>query len=575
MLRASVLITGSLAWLVGLFSPAASISGGQVSKPKEVLLLYSYRHLMPINFEWDRGIREAIESGPEEPVTIDIEYLDFLRLNNRDYREKWLDLLRLKYGELKPDVVIPVHDPTAAFLIENHRSLFPDAAVVFCSISERMRDRLPLTPHMTGVLYRLEFRNTLDCVRRLRPATRKVIVVSGAGEIGLALVAGAKAAFAAERQIDFAYWTGTPLEELCTQASRLPSDSVILFLAHDVDQGGRFSTSSSDVLGSISSVASVPVFGLYDTLLGQGIVGGCLAPVEAQGRRAGEVAMRVLRGASPGDIPFTGIEMNRYVFDWRQLRRWGIREQDLPEGSQIAFREPSLWEEYWGYITTGAAAIWLQSLLIAALLVNRRKRLRAEHSLADRLQFETSLSGLSARFVDVVPETVHREIECALEQVTNLLTLDRGTVFEVSSDGLHLRATLSWVRAGQSQAPPAIPLDSIPWLWVKLNQGDTVQFSSVAELPTEAAQEKALMVRLGLKAGVAVPLEGQGDDPGNDQFRAIDARTSLERNHSEPLEVGGRGVRQCPGPHAGRREPLRESGRSSTAGREAAHGSRG
>ncbi|MCY2996037.1 MAG: hypothetical protein NTY19_50540 [Planctomycetota bacterium] len=460
MLRASVLIAGGL---IGLFTPAAIASGGEASKPKEILLLYSYRHLMPINFEWDRGIRESLESDLGEPVTIDIEYLDFLRLNNRDYREKWLDLLRLKYGELKPDVVISVHDPTAEFLIENHRSLFPDAAVVFCSISERMRDRLPLAPQMTGVLYRLDFRKTLECARRLRPTTQKVIVVSGSGEIGLALVAGAKAAFANESQIDFAYWTGTPIEELCTQASRLPSDNVILFLAHDVDQEGRFSTSSSDVLGSISSVASVPIFGLYDTLLGQGIVGGCLAPVEAQGRRAGEVAIRILRGESPGDIPFTGIEMNRYAFDWRQLRRWGIREQNLPEGSRVAFREPSLWEEYWGYITTGAAAVLLQALLIAALLVNRRKRLRAEHSLADRLQFETSLSGLSARFVDVVPQTVDREIECALEKVTNLLALDRGTVFEVSSDGLQLRATLSWVRAGQSPAVPWRPWCSRPF----------------------------------------------------------------------------------------------------------------
>ena len=64
----------------------------------------------------------------------------------------------------------------------------------------------------------------------------------------------------------------------------------------------------------------------------------------------------------------------------------------------------------------------------------------------------------------------HCEIKCALEQVTNLLTLDRGTVFEVSSDGLDLRATLSWVRAGLSQTPPAISLESIPWLWAKLRR---------------------------------------------------------------------------------------------------------
>ena len=65
---------------------------------------------MPINFEWDRGIRESIESDLGEPVTIDIEYLDFLQLKNRDYREKWLELLRLKYGKLKPDMAIPVHE---------------------------------------------------------------------------------------------------------------------------------------------------------------------------------------------------------------------------------------------------------------------------------------------------------------------------------------------------------------------------------------------------------------------------------------------------------------------------------
>ena len=218
MLRASVLITSGLVWLIGLFTPAAIASGGETSKPKEVLLLYSYRHLMPINIEWDRGIRETITSSLGEPVTIDIEYLDFQRLNSRDYRAKWLELVRLKYDELKPDVVIPVHNPTAEFFIENHQSLFPDAAVVFCSISETMRDRLPSTSRMTGVLYRVDFRSTLECARRLLPTTRKVIVVSGTGETDLTLVAGAKAAFADERQIEFTYWTGVPIDELRTQA---------------------------------------------------------------------------------------------------------------------------------------------------------------------------------------------------------------------------------------------------------------------------------------------------------------------------------------------------------------------
>jgi hypothetical protein len=31
------------------------------------------------------------------------------------------------------------------------------------------------------------------------------------------------------------------------------------------------------------------------------------------------------------------------MFDWRELRRWGIPEVRLPKGSVVLFREPDLW----------------------------------------------------------------------------------------------------------------------------------------------------------------------------------------------------------------------------------------
>ena len=42
------------------------------------------------------------------------------------------------------------------------------------------------------------------------------------------------------------------------------------------------------------------------------------------------------------------------------------------------FREPTVWERYWAYITAAVTAIALQAMLIRALLVNRRRRRRAE-----------------------------------------------------------------------------------------------------------------------------------------------------------------------------------------------------
>ncbi len=478
--------------------------------PRQILILYSFRHMTPVTIAWDRGIRSAIESGTSEVVIVHSEFLDLARLTDREYQEECLRLLRLKYAKSKLDAVIPVFDPAAEFAARNRSDLFADTPVVFCSISQSLRARLGPGPMMTGVTFQLDFNRTLQLIRDLLPGTRHVAVVVGATESEKGLEAATRNAFSEEKDLEFFYLIGLPVDDLLSQLSRLSNDSVILFVSHDRDRDGRDSISSQDIVERISQVAPAPVFGLYDALLGHGIVGGCLAPVEEQGKRAGEIAVRVLRGESPANIPFTGTEMNRFVFDWRQLRRWGIREQDLPKGSQVAFREPTLWEEYWGYLAAGVAAIVLQSLLITALLVNRKRRLGAEHALADRLRFETVLSDLSSRFVHIVPETVQREVQCALAQVAEELALDRGTVFEVSGDGLQLRATQSWVRAGQAEAPQAILVESLPWLWMRLKQGDIVHFSSVSQLPEEATFEKELMVRLGLKAGVAVPLKAKG-----------------------------------------------------------------
>jgi signal transduction histidine kinase len=67
-----------------------------------------------------------------------------------------------------------------------------------------------------------------------------------------------------------------------------------------------------------------------------------------------------------------------YVFDWHQLRRWGIDESRLPAGSIVRFREASVWDLYKGHITAAVVVIATQSVLIAMLLVQRARRQRAE-----------------------------------------------------------------------------------------------------------------------------------------------------------------------------------------------------
>ena len=475
-------------------------------RPPRVLVLYSQRRELPINQQWERGIREGIEANLGKPVAIDSEYLDFHRLEKAEERQALLDLVLSKYQAIKPDIVIPVHDGIAGLFVRQNP--FPDAAVVFCSILEKTRDQLPLSPKMTGVLYRFDARRTVQCARRLIPSTRTAIVISGSGEADLLLLEADPGGSRAGRGDASANTgPGIPIDILCDRVSQLPPGHVIVFNSYMRDRGGEIATVPRDVLKRIASASSVPVFALYDTMMGTGIVGGCIVPVEEQGRLAGEMAARILRGEPPGTIPFAGTSMNRFLFDWTQLRRWGIREEDLPAGSVVLFRQPTVWEEYRGYVIAGVTAVVLQSLLIVGLLVNRRKRRRAERALADQLQFETILSDVSSRFVGITSDAVAAEIERALACIVEQLGLDRGALFQLSEDGRELLANITSVRAGEAQPPAVVPLDSIPWMWAQLTRGDVFHVSSMSDLPAEAFHERELADRLGVKSVAAVALQ--------------------------------------------------------------------
>ena len=95
-------------------------------------------------------------------------------------------------------------------------------------------------------------------------------------------------------------------------------------------------------------------------------------------RTCADLAVRILDGASAGDIKIQPIGLGMPVYDWRQLQRWRISEAALPPGSIIRFYEPGLWEKYRLQVLGALAVILLQGSLIAWLAYEHRRRTLAE-----------------------------------------------------------------------------------------------------------------------------------------------------------------------------------------------------
>src|SRR3954468_5097739 len=86
----------------------------------------------------------------------------------------------------------------------------------------------------------------------------------------------------------------------------------------------------------------------------------------------------ILNGEKAGDIKTPPTGFAAPIFDWRQMQRWGISDNNLPPGSTVYFREPTVWQRYSVQIALIIAVIIVQAGLIAALLHANRQRQFAE-----------------------------------------------------------------------------------------------------------------------------------------------------------------------------------------------------
>ena len=345
---------------------------------KGVLLLYDENGDFTGLANLDRSLKASLGNGIPEGPDVYTEFMDVSRFRDEGYETTLRDFYRRKYAGKKLDLMIGVMAPSLEFLLKHGAAISPGTPIVFCGIDSRELAGRNLASHMTGVLVKREFKPTLQTALRLQPNTRQVFFVAGTSPFNQYWQDQARRELVEfEGRLKITYMSGLSMESLQTEVSRLPADSIILYL-HMFRDGAGKTFNPNEALALVTQKANVPVYVFVDQFVGGGAVGGFVYSVEAHGTRAAEIATRILKGERPADIPTAEVSANVHMFDARQLRRWNIDEARLPVDAVVRFREVTFWGLYRRHVVVATGILVAQGLLIFALLFQRRRRSVAE-----------------------------------------------------------------------------------------------------------------------------------------------------------------------------------------------------
>ncbi|MDB4444515.1 PAS domain S-box protein, partial [bacterium] len=267
------------------------------------------------------------------------------------------------------------------FAVAHGDEIFPQTPVVFSTVLETQLKHLKLKQNFTGSLLQIDYRGLLNTALNNHPDTRHVAIIVGTSKTGRMFEAQIRPAYAPyANKYDFIYLGHPPMSDMLDRLSKLPKHTVVLYFYLSKDGKGE-AFKPWKVAGMVSDAANSPVYGISDTYLGSGIVGGALLSIKEIGRKTGEIGLRILNGENPADIPISAEGTILNMFDWRQLKRWGINESDLPEGSIVRYKEWSFWDLYRWYIIGGIILFFLQGLFIVSLAVQRKRGRQREQRL--------------------------------------------------------------------------------------------------------------------------------------------------------------------------------------------------
>lgn len=406
------------------------------TKPeKHVLIVNPFTQDYPGSQLYIKGIKSALEKKTDFKFSYSYEYADLGRhSNDEEYLENLSEYLKAKYSNDQPDFIITAIT-LYSFFSKHGDDIFNNVPVIV----DWDKEEIPTTPlprNYTIISQLPGIDENIQIILKTKPSTKKIYMVVG-NSINERNIS--KSILDVEskyvNQIEFELLNNLSYEDMIKMIKGADDNSVILYFQWYSDINGK-GFIPVEVVKTICQEAKVPVYGVSAQYLGSGVIGGYVGSQELVGQTAGDIVLDMLNEKNALGNQVVRAKSRVYTFDWKKLKKWKIDEDKLPPDSIILNKDMSVWQLYKGYIIGAFLLVTVQAVLIFVLLINRRKRRKAESEL---VQANISLQAMTEKLISIdkmkdefLVNTSH-ELQTPLNGLINISeTLSEGKYGEVN-----------------------------------------------------------------------------------------------------------------------------------------------
>ncbi len=332
-------------------------------KTNKILILNSYHH----GFKWSDDIVKGIKRTIEKKITNNeyfIEYMDTKRQKvTTNYFSSLFELYRKKYNKTKFKLIICTDNEALNFLNIYYKKLFNNIPVVFCGINNYSSSLTNNVKKITGVSEKKSVSETLELAFKLHLDTENVYVICDdtvTGKIDKILI---KKEIKKFPWVTFHFISGADysFSEMLFKLTNIRPYSIIYYSGFYKD---RFDLpySVKETIPVITNLSKAPVYTHSDFIVEYGALGGIVTSALMQGKYAGEMALKILNGKHALSIPVLNTSPNITLFNFKQLKRFNIRKNIIPEDSLI-INEPKT------FYFKNKSLIWATGIIFTILVV--------------------------------------------------------------------------------------------------------------------------------------------------------------------------------------------------------------